>query len=95
MSALRILIADDHEIVRHGIRALLGQSSWMGSVRGGYGRTAAPAVEKARELRPDIVLLDVGMPNLEWPGWPLAKFSISSPRHACFDPHRARVRSRS
>jgi DNA-binding NarL/FixJ family response regulator len=62
MSAFRILIADDHEIVRRGIRALVeGHPGWEICGEAMDGRQA---VEKAVELRPDIVLLDVGMPNL-------------------------------
>jgi len=62
MSAFRILIADDHELVRRGIRALVeGHPGWEICGEATDGREA---VEKAVELRPDIVLLDIGMPNL-------------------------------
>src|SRR5215471_16830561 len=62
MSALRILIADDHEVVRKGIRALLdGHPGWEVCGEAVDGRDA---VEKAREFSPDLALLDIGMPNL-------------------------------
>jgi DNA-binding NarL/FixJ family response regulator len=58
----RILIADDHAIVRLGVRALLsGQPGWQICGEASNGREA---VAKAIELRPDIVLLDVGMPEM-------------------------------
>lgn len=62
MPSLRILIADDHEIVRQGLRSLLqSRPGWevCGEAADGW-----EAVTKASELRPDIVALDVGMPNL-------------------------------
>jgi DNA-binding NarL/FixJ family response regulator len=62
MNAFRILIADDHEIVRRGIRALLeNHPGWEVCGEAIDGRVA---VEKTRDLRPDLVLIDVGMPNL-------------------------------
>jgi len=62
MSAFRILIADDHEIVRHGIRTLIAEHpGWEVCGEAVDGRDA---VEKARALCPDLALLDVGMPNL-------------------------------
>jgi DNA-binding NarL/FixJ family response regulator len=62
MSAFRILIADDHEIVRRGIRTLLeNHPGWEVCGEAVDGRDA---IEKAAQLRPDLALLDVGMPNL-------------------------------
>jgi len=59
---LRILIADDHEVVRRGLCALLqGNESWEIC---GDAKDGREVVEKARLLKPDIVILDVGMPNL-------------------------------
>ena len=59
---LRILIADDHEVVRRGLCALLqGHESWEIC---GDAKDGREVVEKARLLKPDIVILDVGMPNL-------------------------------
>jgi DNA-binding NarL/FixJ family response regulator len=62
VTAFRILIADDHEIVRRGIRALIeGHPGWEVCGEAVDGRDA---IEKARELRPDLALVDVSMPNL-------------------------------
>jgi DNA-binding NarL/FixJ family response regulator len=62
MRALRILVADDHEVVRRGLRALLsGHSDWEVCGEAADGREA---VEKTKQLRPDIVIMDLGMPNL-------------------------------
>lgn len=59
---LRILIADDHEVVRHGLCTLLQMhEGWEICGEAGDGREA---VEMAKRLKPDVVVLDVGMPNL-------------------------------
>ena len=58
----RILIVDDHEIVRRGVRALL--ESQPGLVVCGEAIDGRDAIAKAAELRPDLVLLDVGLPEL-------------------------------
>jgi DNA-binding NarL/FixJ family response regulator len=62
LPALRIMVADDHEVVRHGVRALLdGHPGWEVVAEAADGRDA---VEKAIQLKADIVILDIGMPNL-------------------------------
>ena len=60
--AFRILVADDHEVVRRGLCALLGsQPDWEVCGEAADGREA---VEKARTLKPDAAILDIGMPLL-------------------------------
>jgi DNA-binding NarL/FixJ family response regulator len=62
VSGFRILVADDHEIVRHGITSLLSNcSGWEVCGEAGNGREA---IEKTKELRPDLVILDLHMPSL-------------------------------
>ncbi len=62
MKSLRILIVDDHEVVRRGLRSLLSsRPDWEICGEAVDGRDA---VEKANSLRPDIVLLDVSMPEM-------------------------------
>jgi DNA-binding NarL/FixJ family response regulator len=59
---LRILIADDHEVARQGIRALLeGHAGWEVCAEAKDGREA---VDLAISVNPDLILLDIGMPNL-------------------------------
>ena len=62
MKALRILIADDHDLLRRGVKALL--QSHAGWEICGEARTGREAVTKAEELNPDIVILDFSMPDL-------------------------------
>jgi DNA-binding NarL/FixJ family response regulator len=62
MGVLRIMIADDHEVVRKGLVSLLqAQPEWQVCGEAGDGREA---VEKAIQLKPDILILDIGMPSL-------------------------------
>jgi DNA-binding NarL/FixJ family response regulator len=60
---LRILVADDHELVRSGIRGLLrARRGWIVIGEATNGREA---VEKAGKLKPDVVIVDVSMPELD------------------------------
>lgn len=59
---IRILLADDHAILRDGIRALLSDETDLNVV--GEAENGRQAVEQARALRPDIVIMDIGMPLL-------------------------------
>lgn len=62
MREVRILLADDHEIVRRGLQAILkAQSGWKVVAEAANGREA---VELARQLKPAVVILDISMPEL-------------------------------
>lgn len=62
MQGLRILIADDHELVRRGLRALLEtQQGWQVIAEAQDGQEA---VDQTASLKPDIAILDIGMPRL-------------------------------
>ena len=62
MASLRLLLADDHHVIRAGLRCLLEtQPGWVVVAEASDGREA---VEKAAETRPDVALLDIGMPAL-------------------------------
>ncbi|HVA01851.1 MAG TPA: response regulator transcription factor [Terriglobia bacterium] len=62
MRLLRILIADDHEVVRQGVRAILeAQPGWSIVAESENG---LDAVEQAQQTKPDIALLDISMPLL-------------------------------
>ena len=61
-STIRILIADDHALVREGLRAVLGSEPDMEVV--GEAATGKEVLERAAELRPDVILMDVQMPQI-------------------------------
>ncbi len=62
MSTIRVLLADDHVLVRAGIRGLIQGLAGMTVV--GEAGDGAEVMRLAEQLRPDVVLLDVGMPRL-------------------------------
>ncbi len=63
MTTIRILIADDHEIVRRGLKALLEtQPGWEVVDEASNGMEA---IDKAAESQPDLIILDVSLPKLD------------------------------
>ncbi|WP_420128859.1 response regulator [Longimicrobium sp.] len=63
MSVLRVVLADDHEVVRAGLRTLVDSAAGMQVV--GEAGDGQQAVARARELAPDIVVMDVSMPGMD------------------------------
>ena len=63
MKKLRILIADDHGLVRHGARAVLNSQRGWRVV--GEAANGQEAVQKAIQLKPDVAVVDIGMPELD------------------------------
>jgi DNA-binding NarL/FixJ family response regulator len=62
MATFRILVVDDHEVVRFGVRSLLdGHEGWQVCGEAADGREA---VEKTAQMMPDLVVLDLGMPRM-------------------------------
>jgi DNA-binding NarL/FixJ family response regulator len=57
----RLLLVDDHAVVRSGLRMLLGNEDDVEII--GEAGTAAEALESAAELRPDVILMDIGLPD--------------------------------
>ena len=63
MKKLRILVADDHALIRRGAREVLqSQQGWRVVGEAGNG---TEAVEKAKRLKPDVAIVDISMPELD------------------------------
>jgi DNA-binding NarL/FixJ family response regulator len=81
MKDVSVLLADDHSVMRESFRALLELKP--GFVPVGEARTGAEAVAQARKLQPDVVLMDVRMPEMD---------GIEATRQICDDPETSSVR---
>lgn len=62
MPAIRILLADDHELIRTGIRNLLGTNKDFLIV--GESADGEETIRKVREVKPDVVVIDISMPKM-------------------------------
>jgi len=62
MDDLRILIADDHAVLRDGLKALVNAQPDMKVI--GEAENVGFALQKTRELQPDVVVMDVSMPEM-------------------------------
>jgi DNA-binding NarL/FixJ family response regulator len=63
VESINILIADDHPVVREGLIAMLGREVDFNVV--GEAKDGVEAVNKAKELKPDVVLMDLRMPEMD------------------------------
>lgn len=63
IEAIKLLIVDDHTVVRDGLTAVLGRQGDFTVV--GEATNGLEAVERARELKPDVILMDLRMPELD------------------------------
>ena len=62
MKSIRVLLADDHKLIRAGLRLVVDQQPDLDVV--GEADDGRQAVELAKSLKPDVVVMDIGMPNL-------------------------------
>lgn len=62
MNKLRILLADDHEMIREGLKLLVNRQTDMETI--GEANNGRAAVALARELKPDVVVMDISMPEM-------------------------------
>lgn len=95
---LRVMVVDDHELFRNGLRRLLGAEEGLEVV--GDARRGDEAVRKAAELRPDVIVMDVHMPGMSGidatrevlaasPGTGIVMLTISDNDHEVLDAVRA------
>jgi DNA-binding NarL/FixJ family response regulator len=60
---IKLLIADDHAILRHGLRRILEAEPDMAVI--GEAATGIDAVKRAKQLKPDVVIMDISMPDMD------------------------------
>lgn len=60
---IRVVIADDHNLVRQGIRALLEKENYIQVI--GEAGTGSEAIELAESLKPDVIVMDISMPRMD------------------------------
>ena len=63
MATIRLMIADDHPVVREGLAAMLNRQADIEVV--GEAENGREAIEQARRLRPDVILMDLRMPEVD------------------------------
>ena len=63
MDAIKVLIVDDHTVVRDGLTTMLGRQKDFSVV--GEAKNGLEAVERAREVQPNVILMDLRMPELD------------------------------
>lgn len=59
---IKILLADDHRIVRDGIQALLSDENWVEVI--GNASNGVEAVQLSKQTKPDVIIMDIAMPEL-------------------------------
>src|SRR3990172_5059531 len=60
---IRVLLVDDHAILRSGLKALLNAEADMTVV--GEGSTGREGVELAKQLKPEVIVMDISMPEMD------------------------------
>lgn len=80
MSKIKVLVVDDHAILRDGIRALLAAQDDIEVV--GEAADGREGVDKTRQLAPDVVLMDIAMPLMD---------GLEATRHICRETSKSKV----